>query len=443
MFGKKNPVKRAFRSDWFAKWKWLHYDEALDAVFCFHCRKAEQEGKLRSTTKDPSFISKGFVNWKDATEAFKRHEKSKCHQDANQVMIVLPATTRDIGESCSAAHAIQKSENRSMLLKILQNVRFLGRQGLALRGHDDSESNFVQLMNLRACDDPKIIDWLQKKSNKYTSPDIQNEMLQIMALDILRNIAADLHNASFFTIMADECTDSANKEELVLCFRWVDDHLEVHEEFIGLYQISNISADTIVAVIKDTLLRMNLNLNRCRGQCYDGAGAMAGAHKGVASQISREEPRALFTHCYGHALNLAACDAVKKCKVIQDTMDATFEISNLIKYSPKRDAIFTKLKSELTPETPGFRVLCPTRWTVRAYSLLSVIDNYTVLQHTWDECLESRLDTEVKSRVIGVKAQMETFYFFFGICLGECVLRHADNLSKTLQSSSISAAGGQ
>jgi len=73
------------------------------------------------------------------------------------------------------------------------------------------------------------------------------------------------------------------------------------------------------------------------------------------------------------------------------------------------------------------------------------MDNYTSLQHTWDEALEGRLDTKVKSQVIGVKAQMETFEFFFGICLGECtcVLRHADNLSKTLQSSSISAAGGQ
>ena len=113
--------------------------------------------------------------------------------------------------------------------------------------------------------------------------------------------------------MDDECTDSANKE-LVLCFRWVDDHLEVYKEFIGLYQISDASADTIVAVIKDTLIRMNLNLNWCRGQCYDGAGSMAGAHKGVATQISYEEPRALFTHFYGHALNLAVCDVVKNIK---------------------------------------------------------------------------------------------------------------------------------
>jgi len=38
----------------------------------------------------------------------------------------------------------------------------LGRKGIALRGHDDSESNFMQLLNLQACDDPKIVTWLQK-----------------------------------------------------------------------------------------------------------------------------------------------------------------------------------------------------------------------------------------------------------------------------------------
>ena len=43
----------------------------------------------------------------------------------------------------------------------------------------------------------------------------------------------------------------------------------------------------------------------------------------------------------------------------------------------------------------------------------------------------------------GIKSQMETFQYYFGVCLGECVLRHADNLSRTLQSSSMSAAGSQ
>jgi len=74
-----------------------------------------------------------------------------------------------------------------MLLKILQNIHFLGRQGIALRGHYDLESNFMQLLNLRACDDHKIVDWLKNKLDKYTSTEIQNEMLQVLAF--LRDIA--------------------------------------------------------------------------------------------------------------------------------------------------------------------------------------------------------------------------------------------------------------
>ena len=66
------------------------------------------------------------------------------------------------------------------------------------------------------------------------------------------------------------------------------------------------------------------------------------------------------------------------------------EINKLVKYYPKRDAVFLKLKSELSPDSPSFRVLCPIQWTVGANSFHSVLDNYTALQHLWNEGLETR-----------------------------------------------------
>ena len=39
----------------------------------------------------------------------------------------------------------------------------------------------------------------------------------------------------------------------------------------------------MVAVLKDVILRMNLELNKCRGQCYDGASNMAGIRNGTAT----------------------------------------------------------------------------------------------------------------------------------------------------------------
>ena len=117
--------------------------------------------------------------------------------------------------------------------------------------------------------------------------------------------------------MADEVTDSSNKEQLVICLRWVDNHLNPHEEFIGLYSVDRIDAATLVHVIKDTWIRLNLKLEDCTGQCYDGAANMCGIRSGVATQVSAEESRAPFTHCYGHSLDLAACDTIKNSKVVK------------------------------------------------------------------------------------------------------------------------------
>ena len=58
------------------------------------------------------------------------------------------------------------------------------------------------------------MEWLQKKSGKYTSHDIQNEMLKLMALSILRKIAVNLRTTEFYTIMVDECTDISNHEQV-------------------------------------------------------------------------------------------------------------------------------------------------------------------------------------------------------------------------------------
>ena len=48
----------------------------------------------------------------------------------------------------------------------------------------------------------------------------------------------------------------------------------------------------IVHILKDTMIRMNLSIANCRGQCYNGAANMAGHRSGVAAQILSVESRA-------------------------------------------------------------------------------------------------------------------------------------------------------
>ena len=86
-----------------------------------------------------------------------------------------------------------------MFRRILQNVCYLPRQGLPFRGHDDgANSNFIQLLRLRSFDCPGVLTWMEKKTNKYTSGDIQNECLQVMALHILQQISSDIAKNGFF-----------------------------------------------------------------------------------------------------------------------------------------------------------------------------------------------------------------------------------------------------
>ena len=88
-------------------------------------------------------------------------------------------------------------------------------------------------------------------------------------------------------------------------------------------------------------------------------------------------------------------DAIKGSKVMKSCLDTAYKITKLIKYSPRREAIFHALKNELSPSTCGIRVLCPTRWTVRAESLASILSNYSVLHATWDDCIAVCRDTEL------------------------------------------------
>ena len=87
----------------------------------------------------------------------------------------------------------------------------------------------------------------------------------------------------------------------------VNSQFEPHEDFVGLHSVDNIKTDTIVHVLKDTVLRMNRSMSMCRAQCYDGASNM----KKAAKEIKLVERRALYLHCYAHSLNLAVGDTLK------------------------------------------------------------------------------------------------------------------------------------
>ena len=57
-------------------------------------------------------------------------------------------------------------------------------------------------------------------------------------MGILPEVSEEISTAQLFTIMAHECTDVSNEEQVVTYIQWVDADLQPHEEFFGLITVA-------------------------------------------------------------------------------------------------------------------------------------------------------------------------------------------------------------
>ena len=137
---------------------------------------------------------------------------------------------------------------------IIEDLRYLSRQGLPFRGHNHCESKFYQLLLLWSKVIPQLQDWLMKKKVKYISHDIQNEVLSIMSHQVLNKLLALIRD-TMFSLIWDEYTDCSNKELLTFCVLWVSNDLDAFKYFMVFYVIPDIKSSTIVSIIKDIMIR--------------------------------------------------------------------------------------------------------------------------------------------------------------------------------------------
>ena len=67
----------------------------------------------------------------------------------------------------------------------------------------------------------------------------------------------------------------------------------------------------------------------------------------------------MYTHYYGHLLNMTIQDALKGLRFMRDILDTVYVITKLINKSPMREAIFLKIQDDITVGCPGI-MLCAT-----------------------------------------------------------------------------------
>ena len=379
-----NGRPRCFQSTWLSKFNGLVYSESENGGYCKYCVLF---GKCGPTMNEFGIlVNRPLTDFKRVSQHFHSAKGKKYHQAAVEEALAFISVKDNpafaIDHRLNSERSKHAAKNRLKLQSIAETVIFLGRQGLSFRGHRDDSSaveedpysnhgNFLALLQFRIKAGDRVLeDHLKTAAGNvlYTSKTTQNELISICGDLIQREILRRIRIVGYFSVIADEATDIANDEQLAISIRFVDDNLP-SERFLTFKEcLSGVSGENIADDILAQITEWQLQPHLLRGQAYDGAGAMAGKSKGAAAaRILAKYPKALFTHCAAHRLNLCVmkCCSIREITNMMETADS---VSRFFSNSPKRQLSLERWIDSIMPPAEKRRKLkelCRTRWVER------------------------------------------------------------------------------
>ena len=101
-----------------------------------------------------------------------------------------------------------------------------------------------------------------------------------------------LISACYFSLMASETTDMADRAELSIFIRYVDsDSNEVKEEFLGLVEVvGSKGAEALFKLICEVLQDKGVDINQMRFNGFDGTNIMSGEISGLQCRFRHLVP---------------------------------------------------------------------------------------------------------------------------------------------------------
>jgi hypothetical protein len=308
---------RRFQPMWFDEYKWLEYSVDKDAAFCFFCYLFKDSSKFAG---GDAFVDGGFRNW-NMKSRIRRHigNINSAHSEAEEKYNKFMTPKASIRESVASNTAQYKADYLARLTWSLKCIRFLLRQGLAFRGHDETKEsnnagNFRELLAWLAGNFEevnKVVLENAPQNCQMIDHKIQKQLIASCAHETTKFIIEELGDECF-AILADESSDVYQQEQLAIVLRFVNKKGEPVERFLGLVHVEDTTSLTLKEAIQSLLMKYQLPLSKVRGQGYDGANNMKGHVNGLKKLIMDESPSAYFVHCFAHQLQLTLVAVAKQ-----------------------------------------------------------------------------------------------------------------------------------
>ena len=196
-------------------------------MYCFTCRMFGSPG-----TAEENWITKGVraANWKNAARRIRDHAVSQYHHHS---VLALNSFLHNNPIDCQldrqrevelSRQQVEMCHNCKILSHILDIIKFLAKQNIPFRGHDERSSssnngNFLELVRLQAHFDDVLKQHLQTapRNSTYLSADIQNQLIQVMGDEVLSRIVEQVRDARFSHSLLMKRQISLDKNRYRLC----------------------------------------------------------------------------------------------------------------------------------------------------------------------------------------------------------------------------------
>ncbi|XP_058744364.1 uncharacterized protein LOC131616968 [Vicia villosa] len=340
----------------------------------------------------------------------------------------------------------EKDHWKSVLKRIISIVKFLAKHNLAFRGsnerlYQNSNGNFLGLIEMLAEFDPVIQEQVRRITNDnihvhFLGHSIQNEIILLLASAIKNEIIRKIKQAKYFSVILDCTPDVSHQEQMSLIIRYVNVSsvfVSVEESFLGFMNVDNTTGQGLFDVLQNELKKLDLDLFDVRGQGYDNGSNMKGKHQGVQKKFLDINPRAFYTPCGCHSLNLTLCDMANSCVKAKDFFGVVQRIYTIFSNSTKRWQILKNNVKGLTPKS-----LSSTRWESHINSVKAIKSQMSDFREALLEVSEMDLDSKIRSEAKSLATnELGDFEFLMSIIIWFEILYEINLVSKLLQSKNM------